>query len=314
VNDDIAYTFNLLRKPVRWRALRDRTAPMSGWASSLDELESIAAASTRGWDVYVGLNPVNRNVRPLASNVSAWEWLLVDLDPVRGSEPDLLASVYSTVGHIQRLTETKLTPEWIYTGNGTHLWLHIDQDISLDPGAIAAASKAFLRAIDPGDPQIKVDPSTSDLARLARLPGTVNQRTGRWSKFLQRGGGRGTVKASTIMRFLPNAYAPADPQQIAATWREAWSHLTNRAQSFLDAGAGQGSRHESLWHAARKLFELGVSETSAKEALDYAAEQCQPPLAPADVNRVLREEWHKERYALSERSEAPPQGGDTGIG
>lgn len=298
MNPDLAYAFETLRKPIRWRALAPQSPVMSGYVNTLDELVNVAAASMRGWDVYIGLNHIPTDQRPLAKNVCEWEWLLVDLDPADGIilGPE---DVIPVLDNIANLIGTELAPDILHTGNGIHIWLRLEQDVLVNAEQAQHCARRFLKLINPGKSRFQVDPSTGDLARIARLPGSINQRTGRMAQFIQAGQSKDAIPASRIVALSAGHDEPTsecEHPESDGTWRDVWSHLTATAQNFIEHGAFKGERHDRLWHTARKLRELGVGELSAWEALLNAAEHCDPMLDARDVRRVVRQEWSRDDF------------------
>lgn len=304
MNDDVLRTWDLIAAgptpKLRWTALRDGGETMNGVSYNPQQLEGVASASQRGWNCYVLLNHAETTLhrRPHAMDVNEWRYVLIDCDPTLNS----LYSLYrEDINEIHRraeqLLDRLLDVPIIHSGRGIQVWLPIEcPALVWQPAAVSAATRTFLSKLlpEPGA-RVKLD-LLGDLARLARLPGSINQRTKATARFLHCPKDPTRVPAEDIMKYLPSNWATMSANQVAErcwdtleSWRTAWSHLTARAQSFLEHGAPAGERHEACWHTVDKLRAFGVSEESARECVEYAAYVlCAPPLEASYVERVFR--------------------------
>lgn len=299
--NDIERTWKLLAagpcQKLRWTALRDGGETMNGVAYNHQQLEGVARASERGWNCYVLLNHAETTAhrRPHADEINEWRYILVDCDPVNDTlhQKDV-DEIHARAEHLlDRLLDVPI----IHSGRGIQIWLPIRcPALVWQPAAVSAATRAFLNQLRPpaGAP-VKVD-LLGDLARIARLPGSINQRTKVRAQFLHCPEDPTRIPAEDIMKYLPSNWAAMSANQVAEkcwdtleSWRTAWSHLTARAQNFLEHGAPAGERHEACWHTVDKLRAFGVSEESARECVEYAAYVlCVPSLESSYVERVFR--------------------------
>jgi putative DNA primase/helicase len=148
------------------------------------ELESACAwlAHAPAGDVYLGLNPIRAEVafppgRARDADVALVRCLLVDCDPegqdhaAAGELADMVAArLASSCG----LRATR-----IHTGRGRQLWL--EHETVLPSDTRLAVRSRLLRALGARFNLVgraHVDPVVHNVARLARLPGTINSRTG----------------------------------------------------------------------------------------------------------------------------------------
>jgi hypothetical protein len=119
----------------------------------------------------------------------------------------------------------------------------------------------------------KVDTSTSDLPRPMRMPGTFNQKTGRMARIIQyttmvfEGLAEVLVKGTPESKLVEPDVVPIAP---GLPWQMAMHRLTLSAKTYLKEGQEEPGRHKMMWHAARKLHELGVSRAEARKALAQA--------------------------------------------
>jgi hypothetical protein len=164
------------------------------------------AAQPEG-DRYVGVNAVKRGARPphgraRDSDVSLVRVLVVDVDPgdppkpgVKsdddGGDADNIAPFKRTearkvAGEIAELLRQRGDEVTVIdSGRGVQLWLRHDP-VSPDTPGLAARSRILRELADHYDrPGLcHVDTKVGNLARLARLPGSVNSKTGEAARLL----------------------------------------------------------------------------------------------------------------------------------
>lgn len=141
-------------------------------------------------DVYVNLNRLNPDVygraadrlKPYSatrftdSEVTWRPRLCIDLDPVRisgiNSTDDELKAALDLAAEVRAFvaTQWQVTVLPVHSGNGVQLLFKIDEppDSPLVAETLKRLSAKF------STPRVKVDTSLSDLARIVRLPGTLN--------------------------------------------------------------------------------------------------------------------------------------------
>jgi hypothetical protein len=298
---------------VRWAARRgDR---MEGsYARSADELVSFAEAY-QDRNFYVQPNPSTRigGTRVSADDIVAWRWFIVDLDPKEGVEfPQYAKAVSSVIDSMHRLTgalsSQRAWPRHTFSGRGHQLWYRVDFHVPLDclhiiirvdrttleittegqvdmRRAIRAAQSYWLHRLTQRlDPAygVEIDPSCSDLPRLARCPGTVNQKTGQEAYVLRHA--LHALDGLSFLRAVPNErYLQARvPERMVlgpgTPWQAADPYLTKTASRFINQGSREPGRHSDATAAARSLAEAGIEYDQIMDALALGASRCSPPL------------------------------------
>jgi hypothetical protein len=119
-----------------------------------------------------------------------------------------------------------------------------------------------------------VDTTCSDLARVVRCPGSVNQKTGRRAVVERVANGPG-LDVSVLLRYNQ---APIS-QEIVKPFETAnllgiLPHLNVRARTFILEGAASPGRHSACFATAKNLNELGVPRDRTFEWLLIGAGRC----------------------------------------
>ena len=177
------------------RAFKDRTIT-SGYFDNFEELaEQAAKLDSKGFAVYVTLNPTepallarahNRvKSHPKATtsdtNIIRRRWLPVDLDPVRPANVSSTDEEKQTAVHRAREIREHLGeqgwPEPVLgdSGNGAHLLYKIDlpndrENLELVKGVLGTLAFKF------SDQAVSVDTSTANAARIWKLYGTTARK------------------------------------------------------------------------------------------------------------------------------------------
>lgn len=271
---------------VRWFAMdRKSHHNIGGVAWNVEHLdEAIRALNPRGFDMYAHLNPTHPVLRTRATigDTLAWAFLLVDIDPLgkqtlNGRLLDNPVPAAAPLG----------SPTVVYTGRGFHLWYR------LHPSAppwwkVGEAQRSFLRSlVPPGD--CRIDP-LGDTARIVRLPGTINHRTGEKARLVSQGG----ISSPEASDYLLGFGREVERRGVEATehtleWQDVKDSLTVRARTFLDLGADAGVRHETCWHVARLLFERGVTKASALAGLRWGNDASREKLADRELQEIIKQ-------------------------
>jgi hypothetical protein len=136
--------------------------------------------NARGYDIYFAVNPLKRPMSKKAgkADVASAEWLWVDLDPLEGADLNLEREEMLAL-LTDRLPEGVPEPTWIID-SGRGYWafwkLRISQPVD-------GAGPQTLHVEDHGRGIEKAFPGRGDdcrnIDRVARLPGTINHKTGR---------------------------------------------------------------------------------------------------------------------------------------
>jgi hypothetical protein len=119
-----------------------------------------------------------------------------------------------------------------------------------------------------------VDTTCSDLARVVRCPGSVNQKTGRRAVVEHVAAGPG-IDVSVLMRYNTTAveYTPQAPAETS-NLLSILPHLNVRARTFILEGAASPGRHSACYATCKNLQELGVPRERAFEWLIMGARRC----------------------------------------
>ena len=288
--DDAARAWDVLEwdGQVQWFAKGPRRVS-GGRLHSKDALIRCVDNMARlGLNLYVGLNPSRRcGVKARREDILFWRYILVDLDP--------LPCPRGTNRHVRDMESLLRPAHNLYSGRGWQWWLELEPlDLRHeDRFKVERGTKAFLANLEEQCALWKwrVDQTTSDLARIARCPGSVNQRTGERARFVSFASGQSRDPGTVI------ALAPPPPERQGlidgdiSDLRDVLPHLKGRAREFLVWGVGEGGRHSACWHTAKALWESGAARERAVEWLALGAERCSPPLPGGDVERVIREVW-----------------------
>jgi hypothetical protein len=248
-----------------------------------------------GWDCYVQLNPsYDRTlVRPSAKDISHLQAILVDFDPV-----DPLPNDSSPTAAINRLLSHGIPPEsvtHIDSGRGFQLWIHVEPIPIIGEGSLDRSVKAFIRMLaDSWGRQggYAVDPSCSDLCRLARLPGTVNSKTGRTTKVIKMG-----IPLPALWLFpfdSDEQNAVLEPSIPRVLWPDVASAITHTAYDFIVNGMEEPGRHRAAVACARSLKDACVPPEDALDYLLLGASRCTPALKQGDITRI-----HKDAFLRS---------------
>ena len=279
---------------------------MGGRLRGLDQLiGTIRNAEALGWNLYLNANPVNhgRSVRKAArGDIVAWRYVVVDLDPdVEALVPPNLPCgdpMASCVGPAMLLRHANC----IFSGRGYQYWLPLEPPIGFGDFAeeyIERLMQGYLHAltetVDEWAPGWIVDTSCSDLARVVRCPGSVNQKTGKRSEVLElKQPGYGVAWHAFEQYEVPAYTAPAAPiLKDSADLLTVLPHLNINARRFILEGVSSPGRHRACYATCKTLHELGVPAGRALEWLLIGAGksyECAPHIRPKplDIPEVQR--------------------------
>ena len=296
---------------VQWFATREKNSRkhvMGGRIRSVDALiGTVRNAQELGWNLYLGLNPSKPRPGTIKLNredITHWRFVVVDLDPV--GTPLAPPSGYKEAHH------------HIFSGRGHQLWVPLAETVPLSEKvvdlelSIERAMGAYLRRLQDEDWHAgwAVDTTCSDLARVVRCPGSVNQKTGKRSEIISTIREREhfysegsriwrelTLTAKRVLDFTPPAPESAVRAKNPSNLLAVLPHLTIRARAFILRGAESPGRHTACYAACLSLKEAGVPEPNALEWLCWGADRCWDeagmtrPLEHSFVRRVVREAY-----------------------
>lgn len=272
---------------------------MGGRLLSLDALiGTVRNAESLSWDLYANANPtrvVRSRTKLSSSDVTYWRYITIDLDPTASAlvPPELPAA--EPAAHC------------IFSGRGYQYWMPMRPRLACGVGgdgvewieheAAERIMKGYVANLASTSeiwaPGWKVDTACTDLARVVRCPGSVNQKTGARSVVLSvvdsRTGHRWPLPAD-LVRFAVAKPEPAPiPSSEIRNLADVLSHLTVRARTFILYGAESPGRHSACYATCKTLYELGVPVDRASDWLSIGARNCSPCLDTYDVERVIKQ-------------------------
>lgn len=254
---------------------------------------------------YIAPNPTNstRGLRHSTKDVTHWSYFLIDMDPVdKKADPQralerALKNFSGWTG--KNLNKNGRLPLIINSGRGLQAWIRLD-DVILDDdfgdGRIIGAAEPgggstrvisrstarrvnghWLRRLAERDHEYfgcKIDTSVSDLPRVMRLPGTVNQKSKKLTSIIEPAPHIYLGLSDILVEGTPEKVLK-DPEPIVGVekgqpWQKVFPYMTRMAQNYLLLGQEEPGRHKCMWHTAKKLAELGVTRTEARRALTRA--------------------------------------------
>lgn len=285
----------------QWFAKKDGHV-LGGRLRSLDALVgTIRNAEHIGWNLYLNANPTVPcpHKRKLSrENVNWWRYVIVDLDPT----PDALAP--PSPGSCDHKLLTKA--HRIYSGRGYQYWLPLAKmeprwwDNGLREGSPPAERimQGYLHSLaaqtDAWAPGWMVDTTCSDLGRVVRCPGSINQKTGKRA-VVEQVAPLGGVEVRELLKYAVPPHAPDPAVRIKSENLYAiLPHLNVRARTFILWGAQSPGRHSACFATCKNLQEVGVPKETAYRLLHVGAEKCWEadwvqPLSDRDVNKIVKQ-------------------------
>lgn len=257
--------------------------------------------SNETWDLYIHLNPSDSpryTPKASSSEITHLTNILLDLDPVMSS-----ASLSDAIDSALRQGDELLKGSGnaatiVYSGRGMQAWIPIEPTLLSLPDqrlSIERATNAFLRRIDVSEYGCRIDTSCSDLARVARLPGSTNQKSKTHATLVKEGSGE-RIPVGELLKLDPGESRKIRSQLNEKTrtyFPFILPHLTARAVTFLTQGVTSPGRHAAAYAAARSLYELSVPFETAETWVIKGGSLCDPPLSPSDSARALRNAYSK---------------------
>ncbi len=260
-----------------------------------------ALLTNTGHNIYVHLNPSTvRPFSPKASNDDTTEFcnILVDIDPV---SPDAqpLYTLHGVMDRMESLISGSASSVSIVdSGRGVQVWMHFERT-PLTQGelrsSINRATAALLRLVQPEQSfGCRVDTSCADLARVARLPGSTNQKTGRIATIIHNDYTT-FLRLDSLLALDPGPPPPpVIPNHIkGAKLGFVLPYLTFTAASFLTQGASSPGRHARAYAAAASLREVGIDIEQAQEWVALGGRCCDPPLSQSECVAATRNAYNR---------------------
>jgi len=279
-----------------------------------------AWADRARFNSYIQMNPSmsRTGIRCSAEDITHWSFFLVDIDPT-GPDPDLdgaeeaVRSILSNYLGIINLHATVID-----SGRGRQLWFpleklplyghhkvwsepHLTRNLEpiadLEPKTlqtIKAAPRAMaywhglLRDRTAHLRDVTIDTSVSDLARVMRLPYTINQKTGRMATILSSQPGPNVGMAHKLISYAPYKLWADRPEVMISNgkWPEYLSSMTRGGRIFLTEGSTEPGRHHAASAAMLSLLDLGCPIDEIKAALRFGGSLCDPILPASDTDAM----------------------------
>jgi hypothetical protein len=299
MEDQLQQVARILGMPCTYFGKHPVRGTIGGFATSEQQFIRALTNLTRlNYDCFCNINPT----RPVAKKAArpdclSFSRILLDFDPATG-EPLVWERIRGAVTDV--LGERGILPEMvtaIHTGRGIHCYLHLTplrlkDDIHRQQ--VERATSHLLRSLSqslPSEFPARLDSITSDLARVARCPGTINQKCGRMAHIIQVAS-RTTPAAFTdwlLEQPVPPSSSPSRVAQVDSQnlWR-LLPHLTDTAQQFLCEGAPEGRRHHDAFATARSLREHGVPPGQALEWVSLGGSKSQPSLTEEECRGPVK--------------------------
>ena len=245
------------------------------------------------WDVYACLNPARTTSgKPAIADITSVRWFMVDLDPIEGFNFDLhTAPVESAATTVTNWLESEVgcVPASLrinFTGRGFQIWVPVVE--TTDTARAQAAIKGCIAALAqdlPAESGFKVDTTSGEISRIARLPGTVNSKTGMMARTLFRCGEGALISVDALDKFAVMQYSvPSQPPLEGANHDQILTALSPWSREFYLHGVASSvtSRHGRGYALLQELKNLGVARNFAHQMLIYGCHRCKPPITDTD--------------------------------
>lgn len=256
--------------------------------------------SNTGWNIYVGINPciAPPNVKARDSDIFAAHNILIDIDPVGGfSEPN--KAIFNTGESLKKLLGKGAfyCSHLVASGRGFQIWLPVEPtefDEDFTEARWTRCVREVLSHLSCGDTGCRVDTSCSDLSRVARAPGSINQKTGRKASLVSKGDGSRLGVGSILV------FDPGEPEEVSqapntSKLSDVVSYLTLKAVKFLTEGETEPGRHAAAFAAAASLRDQGVPVENALAWVTRGGSLCDPILSPSECSRATHNAYQRNK-------------------
>jgi hypothetical protein len=250
------------------------------------------------WDIYVGMNPSTtwRKIKVSDADIAEVIGIVLDIDPLPSAGKDFpplhstaslaLSSIESVLGRLPHCAV-------ISTGRGLQVWLKVQFSIIESPSHRSHwryAIKQFVQQTSRHfhSPHYTIDTSCTDLSRLVRAIGSINQRTHTRVVPIQFHLYPPIQPDTFLSRYpLPkNPAPPTLPLHPISHWWKIFHLLTDTAQRYLTEGITEPGRHAAAYATAASLRDVGVERPLAERLVTTSASLCSPPLPHHDALRA----------------------------
>lgn len=240
-------------------------------------LQTINVAEIQKLDLYVGLNPTRPcGIKAKKTDVLFPRYILVDID-----------YLFDTQGG-QALDKKNVVTEayWIKTGRGWHGWIPLLPPLSKltteqEIWDYESACRTFVECEYGAyllNKKWKIDYRCTNIDRVVRCPGSINQRNGLRAEIHHRllKPKKGLMEVDDLLRSYPPKPKPEVVLPLNAdltNLNAVWPHLKATHRMFLH-GKITEERHSAFYATAKTLHELGVSKENAITWLALGALNC----------------------------------------
>lgn len=271
---------------------------LAGVANSVAKLNAIVSLNPE-WNWYITLNPTRAraSLKARSLDVTEWRFILIDIDPLGQGDPEAALNFLLDKHQLRSYCAI------LNSGRGWQAWVSLrpmllssESDSGYTSGRasrshVESVTKAWLHSL--GDPgfRCKVDTSCSDLARVARLPGTTNHKTGRPATLVAMPSDE--MDTSQLLDMYPPPERISHAAVGGLSLPRLLPYLTETASHFLCEGVREPGRHATAYAAARSLYEAGIPPERALDLIQVGASLCNPPLPIRDAARAVRNAYSK---------------------
>lgn len=278
------------------RGAKSRYCPPRSGRLAVD----IAKQNSGKANVYIRLNPLAAETldrsrdgysRKAAKDVDVTQrrWLFIDCDSIRLGAAATDEQHAAAIDLAKQVRSELAAAGWPLpilsdSGNGAHLLYRIDLPNDDDSKDLLKRFLAKLSATWTND-VARVDPTMFNAARLCRLPGTLNLKAGRLSRFINvpeqielvtreqieaiTGPAPERPKPLSVRSdFVPDA----DPQRVAG---RAWAYIDKLPRAVEGQPGGGG---KATIHCARVLYwDFALDQHESAPLFERWCSECDPP-------------------------------------
>jgi len=262
-----------------------------GTVSTAQALERVIGnLSSLGYNVYININPAHLDrgeFKAKRAGIREWRHVLIDIDPIESGARPMRAAAVIRRAFLPRESITVLN-----TGRGVQMWLEIAKNDLVQPAEVERATSTFLRCMaNEQHYGCRVDTKCSDLARIARVPGSVNQKTGIATTLIRTA--KIPVDPSFVLRHQPAELTEPKVKIKSANLLAIWPHLTVTAEEFIFDGRAEPGRHNDAFASGANLAQLGVPIERAREIVLRGSRKCRPKLGFLDTSRAVENAYRR---------------------
>lgn len=238
----------------------DEQPPRRAWFPITPDGIATAARNALQWssdtNVYMGVLP--RIGKGRAEDVVVACWLWTDID----------AATPEDAARMIREVHLPVPSLVVMSGGGVHIYWPLASPVNFYSDLARLEFKSLLRRICDrigGDHEgAHADPSCCDVARILRVPNTLNQKRGKRVQLLRLASDAG-LEYETWRNMLP---PPPPPIRPPARPVARGMGIPDGLRRWADEGYPEGHRHKDLVAAAAWLVhDVQVTKTEAEELL-----------------------------------------------